>query len=87
VFARLNAIDWKVPFVLGRMAPLYNESLLGAGAVLPAVSLQTNEGRVLFQESWSPEVVGKLSAALDTAFGGAGSPTTRTARSATEPRR
>ena len=59
------------PFVYDHLADSYIRSLLTERTPLPAVMLQTNEGRVLFQSRWNADVVPKLSAALDDAFGSA----------------
>lgn len=65
---RLRSLGWTVPFVYDHLAEAYTRSLLEAEAALPAVMLQTREGRVLFQSRWKAGVASELSAALDAAF-------------------
>jgi hypothetical protein len=62
---RLSALDWKVPFAYDFLAEQYTRSLLPDGAELPAVLLQTPEGRLLFQAPWRPGVPAELIATLD----------------------
>jgi len=61
----LRRLEWKVPFVYDHLAEAYTPSLLPAGLALPAVMLQTPEGRVVFQSAWRPDVAAKLGAAID----------------------
>jgi hypothetical protein len=65
----LRSLLWTVPFVLDQLSEGYTESLLAEGAALPAVMLQTPEGRVLAQGTWKPELASELSAAVEKAFG------------------
>jgi hypothetical protein len=62
---RLHALDWKVPFAFDFLSDSYTESFLPAGTPLPAVLLQTVEGRALFLGSWKPGSLAELTAALD----------------------
>jgi hypothetical protein len=66
--ARLASLGWTVPYVYDYLAPGYTEALLPDGAKVPAVTLQSAEGRLLFERAWSPDVVPALRAALDVAF-------------------
>lgn len=68
---QLRSLEWTVPFVYDHLAEAYTRSLLEAGTALPAVMLQTREGRVLFQGSWKAGVASELRAALDAAFASA----------------
>src|SRR5262245_36661664 len=65
---RLRSLGWPVPFLFDFLAEAYIPTLLPAKTPLPAVLLQTNEGRLLYQSQWRPEVVGKLQAAIDRTF-------------------
>ena len=62
---RLHSLDWKVAFAYDFLAESYTQSLLPEGMPLPAVLLQTPEGRLLFQGPWRPGSVAELTAALD----------------------
>lgn len=72
---RLRALDWTVPFLYDFLSESYTRTLLAEGTTLPALLLQTNEGRVVFQGAWRADVVSELSAALDAAFGAASTAT------------
>ncbi len=72
---RLRSLGWKVPFVYDHLAEAYTRSLLHADTALPAVVLQTREGRVLFQSEWKADVASRLEGALDAAFASALPPT------------
>jgi hypothetical protein len=65
---QLRALKWPVPFVYDHLAESYTRSLLAGESPLPELILQTNEGRVLLQRSWSPELVPEIEAALEAAF-------------------
>ena len=65
---QLRSLDWTVPFVIGHMSEAYTRSLLAEGIPLPAVALQTNEGRLLYQSRWSPDGMPALDAAIEAAF-------------------
>jgi hypothetical protein len=66
---RLRSLEWPVPFVYDFLAEPYTRTLLADGTPLPALLLQTNEGRVIFASRWSADVVPDLVAAWDVAFG------------------
>lgn len=66
----LRELRWEVPFVYDVMSEGYTRSRLSEGTPLPAVMLQTPEGRLLFQSSWSSDALPRLVAALDAAFAG-----------------
>jgi hypothetical protein len=63
---QLRAVDWKVPFVYGFLSVPYTRTLIREGTPLPTVMLVTNEGRLLFQETWQASTAQRLQAALDT---------------------
>ena len=71
---RLRSLGWPVPFLQDFLAEAYIRTLLPGATPLPAVLLQTNEGRVLFQGRWTPEVAAELRSAIDRSFGGAAAP-------------
>jgi len=64
---RLRGLGWTVPFVYDHLSEIYSRSLLTEGARLPALLLQTAEGRLLFQSEWRAGVVGELRSALEAA--------------------
>jgi hypothetical protein len=66
---RLHELGWPVPFLLDQVSEGYTRSRLEEGTPLPAVMLQTPEGRVVYQSSWTPQVVQELTRALDAEFG------------------
>jgi hypothetical protein len=68
---RLRALGWTVPFAYDFLAEAYSRSLLPDATALPALLLQTNEGRLLFQGEWRAGIVPELASALDAAFGAA----------------
>jgi hypothetical protein len=68
---RLRALGWTVPFVYDRLSEPYTRTLRDEDAPLPALMLQTPDGRVVFEGAWSPEVTPSLALALDEAFGSA----------------
>jgi hypothetical protein len=71
VAARLRSLAWAVPFVFDRYAEAYTRSQLGDETPVPAVLLQTTEGRLLFHSAWRAEVASQLASAMDAAFGAA----------------
>jgi hypothetical protein len=66
---QLRRLGWRVPFVYDHLAEAYTPSLLSEGLRMPAVMLQTAEGRVLFQSTWGSDVGARLAAALEAEFG------------------
>jgi hypothetical protein len=70
VHERLRALGWPAAFVFDHLAEGYTASLIDPKLRKPAVLLQTNEGRVLFQATWGASAFSELTAALDSAFGG-----------------
>jgi hypothetical protein len=68
---RLRELDWPVFFALGFLAKTYNDSLLSPGTELPAVLLATDEGRLLYESTWGPDVAEELAAVIDRELGGA----------------
>jgi hypothetical protein len=69
---RLIASDWPVPFVYDYLTGPYTSSLVGEDPTLPTITLQTNEGRLLFEDVWSEPVTASLRSAVDGALGAAG---------------
>jgi hypothetical protein len=67
VAERLRTLGWIVPFVYDHLSEPYTRTLLRGDESLPYLMLNTPEGRVLFERSWSPEAVADLRAALDQA--------------------
>jgi hypothetical protein len=68
VYERLRSLGWQVPFVRDFLSLGYTMSRLREGTPLPAVVLETREGRLVFESAWDPAVATKLEAALDEAF-------------------
>jgi len=62
---QLRAADWKVPFVYGFLSVPYTRTLLREGTAFPTVMLVTNEGRLLFQDTWQVSTAPRLRAALE----------------------
>jgi hypothetical protein len=69
VHQRLRSLEWEVPFVRDFLSLGYTRSRLREGTPIPAVVLETREGRLVFESSWEAGVATKLEAALDEAFG------------------
>jgi hypothetical protein len=69
VHERLRNLGWPVAFVFDHLSEGYTASLIDPQIRRPALLLQTEEGRVLFQGTWSPSAVSGLSTALEAAFG------------------
>jgi hypothetical protein len=68
---KLGSLQWTVPVVYDFLSEAYTRTLIDEKTPLPALLLQTNEGRVLLlQSAWKAEAVPALTAALDAAFGG-----------------
>jgi hypothetical protein len=63
VYERLRSLAWRVPFLHDHLAEAYTATLLPEKTAFPALLLQTDEGRVLFQGPWSRD-----SAALHAAL-------------------
>lgn len=82
---KLRSLDWTVPFVRDFLVEGYTRSRLPEGTPLPAVMLQTPEGRLLFQAPWKPEVTSRLRSSLDAAFGDDAAAPASTAGSEKEP--
>lgn len=76
---RLRDLGWMVPFVYDFLSEPYTRTLLDEKTPLPAVLLQTKEGRVVFLSSWRADLVPELTAALDESFGGASARASETA--------
>jgi hypothetical protein len=70
VSEQLESLNWTVAVVYDYLSEAYTRTLLPEETPLPALVLQTNEGRVLFESGWKADVVPALTAALDEAFGG-----------------
>ena len=66
---QLRKLNWLVPFVLEQLAEGYTRSRLDERTRLPAVMLQTPDGRIVYQTSWTPGVARELTRALDAEFG------------------
>jgi hypothetical protein len=64
VSGQLRAMQWTPPFVYAHLAEPYTHSLLDANTPLPAVLLQTGDGRVLYEGRFSSDVIAKLDALL-----------------------
>jgi hypothetical protein len=62
---KLRKVDWTVPFVYGFLSAPYARTLVRDGTRFPAVLLVTNEGRLLFQETWQASTLPRLQAVLD----------------------
>jgi hypothetical protein len=69
VLTVLFPLKWTPAFVFDHLADGYTTSLIDEGTPKPALQLQTNEGRVLFEGAFRPGVLAELTAALDGAFG------------------
>jgi hypothetical protein len=65
---RLRSLGWRAAFLFDFLAESYVPTLLPAATPQPAVLLQTNEGRLLFQSRWRPEIVGELESVIDRSF-------------------
>ena len=70
VYARLRELKWPVPFVLDFLTKSYTRTILGEKPALPAVVLQTREGRLLLESRWNPDLASDLKRAIDSAPGG-----------------
>jgi hypothetical protein len=74
VAEQLHKLEWPVPFVYHFLSEPYTHTLLREGTALPTVMLTTNEGRVLYQGTWTPSLVSELNAAFEAASGEKTSP-------------
>jgi hypothetical protein len=79
VSGELRAMSWPVPYVYDHLSEAYTRTLLDEKTSLPAVLLQTSDGRVLFESRWGADAADRLSAALGSA--GAASAAAEGARS------
>lgn len=68
LWERLRELGWRVPYVYAHLAEPYTATLLPAGLLPPAILLQSDEGRLLLAESFTPDVAGRIEAALDEHF-------------------
>ena len=78
VWARLRSLGWQVPFVYDHLTEGYTDSLLPAKTPMPALLLQTREGRVLFQSGWRPGLETSLRAKIEASFRAPPTPTSET---------
>ena len=60
VRGQLLAMKWTAPFVFDHLSEPYTKTLLSPQTPLPAVQLQTAEGRVLFEGRWSSAVAREI---------------------------
>ncbi len=67
--AQLRALGWTIPFVLSHLSEPYTRTLLSSALRPPAVMLQTDEGRVLFESDWREGLAADLTSAIDATFG------------------
>ena len=65
---QLRRAQWRGALVVPRFAAAYTESIVGEPEALPAVLLQTGEGRLLYAASWSAEASRELGEAIDRAL-------------------
>jgi hypothetical protein len=68
VWERLRSLGWQVPYAYAHLSAGYTDSLLPAKTAMPAVLLQTPEGRVLFQGGLGPQLEPSLRAKIDESF-------------------
>jgi hypothetical protein len=68
---RLRGLGWTPALVHDHLAEAYTATLLRDPKAMPALLLQTGEGRALFEGRWAGEVPAGLAAALDRALPGA----------------
>jgi hypothetical protein len=66
VRAQLRSLGWTIPFVYDHLSEAYTKTLLPDTLAPPAVLLQTNEGRVLLESAWRPDLLPRLTAAVDS---------------------
>ncbi len=65
---RLRELGWTVPFLYDPYSEPYTRSRLGDDEPMPALTVETPNGRLLFKQAWGPAVVPSLSALLDEAL-------------------
>jgi len=75
---RLRSLGWTVPFLYDFLSEPYTRTLIDESTTMPAVLLQTDEGRVVYQGGLRADDVQELTAALDAAFGSAPVPAVAT---------
>jgi len=69
LFERLHHLGWPTPFVHDHLSEAYTRTLLAEPMPpFPALLLQTDEGRVLFQDRWQAGLPFGLAPALDRAL-------------------
>ena len=68
VAERLRTLGFRCSFLPDRMSEAYTLSLLPDATRPPAVTLQTNEGRLLYAARWSEEALPALKQALAESF-------------------
>ncbi len=64
VRGQLLAMKWTAPFVFDHLSEPYTRTLLSSGTPLPAILVQTAEGKVLLERRWSSSVVREIDAVL-----------------------
>jgi hypothetical protein len=74
VAAGLRKLAWTAPFVIGHLSGDYGRTLLPDQAKLPALLLQTGDGRLLYSGRATTESVPAIVAALEAAFPAATAP-------------
>jgi hypothetical protein len=65
VFERMREAGWPAPFLQPRLSPGYSEGLLPEGLALPAVTLNTRNGRLLYQDRWEAGAIDRIRSALE----------------------
>lgn len=68
VHETLVAAGWETPFMLDRLSESYTKGLLVDGSI-PSVTLNTPEGRLLFQSEWKADVLAPLTGAIEKFLG------------------
>lgn len=66
--ATLRKSGWTAPFVIGGFSEAYTQTLLPANVRLPALLVQTGDGRLLYSGDWGNQSVSELTAAIDAEF-------------------
>lgn len=70
ILGTLRSLEWPIPFVYDHLSESYTRSLLSEGTQMPAVLLQTSEGRLLFESPWRDGVAAAVRDAIDRELGG-----------------